>query len=356
MEIMFEKSLRDLLVKRGKTQRELADHLSISTQAVSKWCRGDNLPDIALLPKIAYFLDVSVDELLGVGEIRKQEKIQEYRKKGFELARDGKTNERIELWREAYAEFPNDLTVNTELMHALYLTRDGEFHDEAMALGERILRESTDEYQRSSAIQILCRIHSAKGDKEKAKEYANMSNSIQTSRDVLLAAILDGDEGMQQNTQLMLDCLDMIHGAVAMLSESTDADRAIQLKKFYLKMLELYFDDGNYGYFSLFAIGHHRTLAEIYLCQRKDEQKACEHLKAAVEFAKQYDCLPDPPSSFVYTSTLLNGYKNKNAIFGIYQETECEQLLQFLRSSEYDSVRDRDWFKTIVKELEAQKQ
>lgn len=354
MDIMFEKCLRELLVKCGKTQRELADHLLISTQAVSKWCRGENLPDIALLPRIASFLNVSVDELLGVGEVKKQEKIQEYRKKSFELARDGKNDERLAMWREAYAEFPNDLTVNTELMHALYITLDGEFHDEAMALGERILRESTDEYQRSSAIQVLCRIHSAKGNKEKAKEYANMSNSMQTSRDVLLSAILDGDEGMQQNTQLMLDCLDIVHGAVAMLSESTDADRAIQLKKFYLKMLELYFDDDNYGYFSLLAIGHHRTLAEIYLCQRKDEQKACEHLKAAFEFAKQYDCLPDPPSSFVYTSTLLSGYKNKNAIFGIYQETECEHMLQFLRGPEYDSVRDKDWFKAIVEELEAQ--
>ena len=36
MEIMFEKCLRDTLAKHRKTQRELADHLSISTQAVSK--------------------------------------------------------------------------------------------------------------------------------------------------------------------------------------------------------------------------------------------------------------------------------------------------------------------------------
>ena len=357
MEILFEKCLRKLLAKRGKTQRELAEYLSISTQAVSKWCRGENLPDITLLPKIASFLDVTVDELLGVGAIRRHEKIQAYRKKGFELAHDGKSDERIALWREAYAEFPNDMAVNEELMYALYSTRNGkyhEYHDEALALGERILRESNDEKQRSGAIQILCRIHSTNGNEEKAKEYANMACGIHTSRDVLLSDVLDGDESTQQNMQLMLDCLGIIHDAVARLSERADADRAIQLKKFYLKMLELYFDDGYYGYFSMYARGHHHTLAKIYLSDKKDEKMAMEHLKAAVEFAKQYDCLPNPPSAVVYTSTLLSGYKNRNVIFGVYPETECEQLLQFLCGSEYDSVRDREWFKTIVKELEAQ--
>ena len=119
MEIMLEKSLRELLAKRGNTQSELAEHLSISTQAVSKWCRGENMPDIALLPKIASFLDVSVDELLGVGETGRREKIQEYRKKSYELSRKGLVAENIALWRDAYAELPNDTAVCEGLMHAL---------------------------------------------------------------------------------------------------------------------------------------------------------------------------------------------------------------------------------------------
>ena len=43
MEIMFEKCLRQLLMKRGKTQNELAKYLFISTQVVSKWCRDEAL-------------------------------------------------------------------------------------------------------------------------------------------------------------------------------------------------------------------------------------------------------------------------------------------------------------------------
>ena len=348
MEIMFDKCLHDLLVKRGKTQRELAEYLTISTQAVSKWCRGENMPDIALLPKIAAFLDVSVDELLGVGEIRKKEKIHEYRVKSLELSRDGKIDECIEMWREAYAEFPNDLEVSAELMYTLYNGRDEKLYDEALALGERILRESTEERQRSGAIQMLCLIYSSKGNKERAKEYANMANYIHTSRDVLLSQILDGDEGINQNIDLMLQCLDIIATAEATLSVNSDGDRAMQLHEFYLKILELFFDDGFYGIYAMYAEQRHKILARMYLSHRNDEQKAYEHLKKALKFAKQYDNLPNPPSSIVYTSTLLNGHKNKYATFGIYPETECELLLKSLDNAEFDCVREKDWFKDII--------
>lgn len=46
------------------TQAELAQLLNISHQAVSKWERGDSLPDIGLLPRTAKLLRVTVDELL----------------------------------------------------------------------------------------------------------------------------------------------------------------------------------------------------------------------------------------------------------------------------------------------------
>lgn len=351
MDIIIDKQLRELRHKRGNTQEELANFLNISFQAVSKWERGESLPDISLLPKIAAFYGVSVDELLGVGEIRKQEKIHEYRVKSFELARDGKVDENVAMWREAYAELPNDLDVITELIYALFGARDEKTYDEAIEFGERILRESTEERQRSSAIQILCLIYSNKGNKEKAKEYANMANSIQACKDVLLSSILDGDEGTRQNMQIMLDCLDIIATAEATLSVNSDGDRALQLHEFYLKILELFFDDGFYGIYAMYAEQRHKILARMYLSHRKDEQKAYKHLKEATKFAKQYDSVFDQPNSIVYTSTLLNGHKNRNVIIYTRPETECEQLLESLSSSEFDIVRDRDWFKEIEQEL-----
>ena len=46
------------------TQQELADRLFLSNKAVSKWERGQSLPDIALLTPLADILGVTVAELL----------------------------------------------------------------------------------------------------------------------------------------------------------------------------------------------------------------------------------------------------------------------------------------------------
>ncbi|MGN1345733.1 MAG: helix-turn-helix domain-containing protein [Eubacteriales bacterium] len=49
---------------KGITQNELGERLCVSPQAVSKWERGETLPDTALLPDLANVLETSVDNLL----------------------------------------------------------------------------------------------------------------------------------------------------------------------------------------------------------------------------------------------------------------------------------------------------
>lgn len=50
---------------RNMTQEELASHFGISNQAVSKWETGQSYPDVELLPKIADFFEITLDELFG---------------------------------------------------------------------------------------------------------------------------------------------------------------------------------------------------------------------------------------------------------------------------------------------------
>jgi len=62
-----------LRLARTATQERLARELNVSPQAVSKWENDINYPDISLLPDLARFLGVSVDELLSGASASAQE-------------------------------------------------------------------------------------------------------------------------------------------------------------------------------------------------------------------------------------------------------------------------------------------
>ena len=62
---MLSERIKLLRKKKGLTQEELAAHLNVVRQTVSKWEKGYSLPDAEMLTRIACSLDVSVDELLG---------------------------------------------------------------------------------------------------------------------------------------------------------------------------------------------------------------------------------------------------------------------------------------------------
>lgn len=62
------KYIQSLRKVRGLTQQQLAERLSLSYQAVSKWESGASLPDTSYLPDIAMILGTTADSLLSGGE------------------------------------------------------------------------------------------------------------------------------------------------------------------------------------------------------------------------------------------------------------------------------------------------
>lgn len=65
--------IRQLRLKKGMTQREVAQRLRVSEQAVSKWERALGCPDVSLLRELAVLLNVDVRSLLS-GELNESEK------------------------------------------------------------------------------------------------------------------------------------------------------------------------------------------------------------------------------------------------------------------------------------------
>ena len=57
--------LKKIRVKSNLTQDEMAEKLSVTRQAVSRWENGDTTPNIETLKQISITFDVSVNTLLG---------------------------------------------------------------------------------------------------------------------------------------------------------------------------------------------------------------------------------------------------------------------------------------------------
>lgn len=73
LKLIIADNISDLRKKKGMTQAELAEKLSYTDKAVSKWERGESVPDITVLKAIADLFDVSLDYL--VSEYHEKENI-----------------------------------------------------------------------------------------------------------------------------------------------------------------------------------------------------------------------------------------------------------------------------------------
>ena len=67
---MLNENIKALRVEKGYTQKELADMLHVTAQAVSRWENGDVEPSVNTIMDMAKIFDVSVDSLLG--ELKKE--------------------------------------------------------------------------------------------------------------------------------------------------------------------------------------------------------------------------------------------------------------------------------------------
>lgn len=72
----FGKKLKELRLQKTVTQEQLASHLRISPQAVSKWENNLTLPDIQLLPEISVFFGVTIDELFELTDEKHLQRIE----------------------------------------------------------------------------------------------------------------------------------------------------------------------------------------------------------------------------------------------------------------------------------------
>ena len=140
---------------RGLTQEELAEKLGVSAQAVSNWEHG-GYPDITLLPNIANLFEITIDELMGNDELRREAEFKEFNEK--EAALRAEPAARVAFIKEYYRKYPKEHWIADVLGQAIVL--DKEHLSENMALlreaCEKIIAESTAPWTRENAVAYMC--------------------------------------------------------------------------------------------------------------------------------------------------------------------------------------------------------
>lgn len=62
---MIYENLKKLRLKNGYTMEEVAERINVSRQSVSKWEKGESLPDILKCQELAVLFGVSLDVLVN---------------------------------------------------------------------------------------------------------------------------------------------------------------------------------------------------------------------------------------------------------------------------------------------------
>ncbi len=68
----ISQKISEIRKARSLTQEQLGAKLGISSQAVSKWEKGESMPDIMLLPSLCEILGITADALLEVPFLQKK--------------------------------------------------------------------------------------------------------------------------------------------------------------------------------------------------------------------------------------------------------------------------------------------
>lgn len=232
--MFIAKNLRRLRLDKGFTQEELAAHVGVTGQAVSKWEREECYPDITLLPGLANCFGVTVDELLGMKEIKG--KMWGVYAQANTLQVAGKYHEAAAVYDEALKTFPADLGLMEA--HAQTLAMAGEGIEQAIAAGEQLLAGEASEKRKASVAAALCFLYRAAGMSEKAEVLARSRPHARESRELLLPNFL----GQAEREAYLRECLPSILTDICKLIEGradTDEEalRQISLGK-YQEMVE----------------------------------------------------------------------------------------------------------------------
>ena len=197
MKLKIGDKIKELRYEKGLTQEEIGTLIGVSAQSVSKWERGEGYPDIEMLPSLANYFGISIDELLGADANSK--KYDEINMLWAENNKNGAHKENVDLMKQALKTFPNDALLLVQLSTSLEKagTTDeekSEYLRESVAIQEQIIKYCDDCEVRGATMYNICFAYLKNGEREKALEQAKKLPNLYKGRENALVCILEGEE------------------------------------------------------------------------------------------------------------------------------------------------------------------
>ena len=343
----FGKTIKSLRREANMTQENLAELLSISPQAVSRWETDVAMPDISLLPPLANLFHVTTDHLLGMETYQKDLRKAEFDEAFHEYWKHDDKEKNYQIAVRAAAEYPGNMEyvewlASAEYYIAIPTSDDREYArllDSSVKHYQIVLDTTKDKRLYSKALYGIVLALSSNSKKEEAKNYALLEED-EERRDELLSWCLDGEEKKKHCQHLTNTKLHDF------LSQFTFGQKTIESYEAVEKILNIMFPDGNFQYY-------HNTLQynclgkAFLLCSIKQYDRVLEELKKARYHAEEMTKI-NHQKAIKFTSPFFSLVEEEHAVTDS-PTTDVDDFIRSLKRNRcFDPLRERADFKALM--------
>lgn len=320
MNIYFGENLKKKRKERDLTQENLADFFGVTFQAVSKWERGEGYPDITVLPDIASFFNVSVDDLLGLNQARSEEKLSSLIKEYDSLSNKQSRKEMLNKMKQISS---NDFRV---LLRELgYLVHFGDLKENSAkikALYDYIQKNcNVDRIRISAARHIIVFYSELSKSDESLVPFSDVEKMIEDmphmrdGQEYIATCLYQNDHPkyygkVQDAIEESIKLADTIVNHYYLYDNNFTVDYKIAMLEKVIDIKKMIYDDGNYGEQWLQVIYNHGTLGYLYF-QNGNEEFSLIYLKKCAELAVKFDKMDrySEMNSMLFKGRVFDKYK-----------------------------------------------
>lgn len=353
MTISLGEKLKELRKAKNVSQEQVASYLGVSFQAISKWENNITSPDIFLLPDIARYYGITVDELLQVEHIDEDKYFESCLKESDVLFRNGNRAEILPIWLAARRKMPNDIRVKEMLMSTYFDTDKVLYQSEIIELGSEIYHSNAaDSFYKGQAISQIARTYAENGNPEKANEWVRKAHQINHCQEVLYMQILSDDQDLVDTFNFANHWyFDMLFYMAARLNQCNVkpvSDYVQKVTKAAADVLELVYPNDDMDFETL------RHLCILHRCVAEDETKSGSdgaiieyHLSRAVSCAVQSTKV----TAHVLPHPLVCGWAVEDTPEDRTQIVRS--LLAEMKWPCFENYQTQNWFADLIATLEA---